>query len=910
MLFRRVLYLASLSLSCVAALAQTACREDTATLSGEVLDITGAAILDATVTLSPGHTVAHTDRTGRFLTECLHDGAYTATIESPSFDAATRTIKLDAESHPFTIRLKPHTVQTEVDAVVPETGVSSEEIAGSRTLEKSDIAQLADDPDEFSRQLQVLAASAGGAPGAAIVTVDGFQNGGRIPPKSSIAFIRINPDLFAAEYARPPYRGGRVEIYTKPGQSSLHGALFTTQSAEFMNAKDPFSPSRAAIGKQRYGFELNGPIRKDRSDFSISLEHRQIDQFAVVDAVTLNSGLETPITANIATPQSLWEASARFSQQLGPKNNLIVSYDGAVNGLTNQGTGGTVLAEAGYNSTQSEHTVRLTDLDTISATLVHETRLGYTWRNRTDTPNSTAPSLQVAGSFTGGGVTTGLLRSREGDLELDDDILYSRGKHTLKAGIELLDTNLNDSLPSGFNGTYIFGGGSAPELDANNQPVLVNGTPVLETISGIEQYRRAQLNLAGGTPTQFDISTGTPNVSLNQLQVVLYAQDQWKYKSRLQFSLGVRWAMQNTPVTIGNAAPRVGISWAPDRKQKTVFHARSGLFFGVVDPQTVLTDRQLNGTTQSQLQIDNPTYGNPFTTGTATLTTLRAPLPSLSQTPSLQSHLGVEHDFPRHWHAQANLYLVHAWDSLRTRNVNAPLNGLANGPRPIEPNVNLLQFQQTGKLGGNVLFLGLDQHSLKHLQIFAGYVRMDLRGNADSDTTAPQSTYSDAGEIARPSWLATHQIIAFSNYVFPYAINLSTQFNAASGNPYNVTTGFDNNNDGNFNDRPFLSTATNPAAYNTRFGALAPTGTGPTIGRNAGTLPWNVHLDANLSRSFALPHAQGREAQTLAVNLRSTNLINHTNVTSVGNVLGSPLFGQAYQADNGRRIEAGLRWSF
>ncbi len=98
--------------------------------------------------------------------------------------------------------------------------------------------------------------------------------------------------------------------------------------------------------------------------------------------------------------------------------------------------------------------------------------------------------------------------------------------------------------------------------------------------------------------------------------------------------------------------------------------------------------------------------------------------------------------------------------------------------------------------------------------------------------------------------------------------------------------------------------------YGTRFGALSPTGTGTPIGRNAGTLPWNVHLDSNLSRSFALPHAAGKDGQTLALNLRSTNLVNHTNVTAVGGVLGSPLFGEAYQADPGRRVEVGLRWSF
>jgi hypothetical protein len=33
---------------------------------------------------------------------------------------------------------------------------------------------MADDPDDFKRQLQVLAASSGGAPGQAIITVDGF----------------------------------------------------------------------------------------------------------------------------------------------------------------------------------------------------------------------------------------------------------------------------------------------------------------------------------------------------------------------------------------------------------------------------------------------------------------------------------------------------------------------------------------------------------------------------------------------------------------------------------------------------------------------------------------------------------------------------------------------------------------
>ena len=213
-----------------------------------------------------------------------------------------------------------------------------------------------------------------------------------------------------------------------------------------------------------------------------------------------------------------------------------------------------------------------------------------------------------------------------------------------------------------------------------------------------------------------------------------------------------------------------------------------------------------------------------------------------------------------------------------------------------------------------MVFAGVDQHSFKKLQIFAGYIRMDLRTNADTPATFPQSSVTDAGEYARPVWEATHQFIAFTNYVFPLGLVLSNQFNAASGVPFNVTTGFDNNGDGIFNDRPHFASQSDPNAIATNFGLLSSTGsaglTGTPIARNAGTLPWNVHLDANLSREFKLRGAHRDDARSLTANLRTTNLLNHTNVTAVGGVLGSPLFQRAYAADPGRRIEAGLRFAF
>lgn len=868
----------------------------------EILDADGAAIANAPITLD-GRPAGTTDAHGRFTTCLATAGTHKLHVEAEGFTATDA--KLD-NARPLTLRLKPSVVETVIEAA-EESPVSNDSVAGTKELHADEIKQLADDPDEFSRQLQVLAAAAGGAPGQAIVAVDGFQNGGRIPPKSAIAFIRVNPDLFSSEYERPPYQGGRVEIYTKPGQGKLHGALFTTQSGKFLNAADPFAPSKAAIGKQRYGFELGGPIKLNRADFFLALEHRQIDQFAVVNAVTLDGNAQPQqVTANVATPQSLWEGSARFGLLLNAHNNFTGTYTATVNGLQNVGVGGTTLQQAGYNSEQSEHSIRLTNLQTVNANLVHESRLGLTWRLRDDAPLSNAPQLAVSGAFTGGGATTQQLRSHQLDTEFDDDILLQHKKHNIKAGLQLLNTSLNDRLPTNFNGTYVFGGGTAPVLNPN-------GTATQQTtvINGLEQYRRALLNLPGGTPTQFAITTGTAPTSLNQLRVTLFAQDQWKLRPRLELSGGLRWSMQTSPTTLANIAPRLGIAWSPDRKQRWVLHARTGLFFSPVDSATTLEANRLNGINQTQLQISNPSYAAPLSTGTARVTTLRAPLPSLSQTPSLQTHFGIEHDFPQHWHAQVNLYLVRAWNDLRSRNINAPFNGAANGPRPGAAGLNLYQYQQTGGLGGNVLFAGVDQHSYKKLQIFAGYIHMNLRTNADTPATFPQSTYTDAGEYARPTWLATHQFLAFTNYVFPLGIVLSNQFNAASGTPYNVTTGYDNNGDGIFNDRPRFATQSDANAalnsvFATPFGTLSSTGSGAVFQRNAGTLPWNVHLDANLSRSFKLPG----EARSIAINLRSTNLLNHTNVTAVGGVLGSPLFNRAYAADPGRRIEAGLRYAF
>lgn len=869
-------------------MAQSCPANATATVSVTVKDGTGAVVANANVTLD-GASAETTDKTGWAVYRCVTAGRHMLHVEAENF--AARDVTVSPGAAEIQVRLEPHVNET-VNAV-DDSGVGATENAGGeKTLNSKDLAAMADDPDDFQQELQALAAASGGSPGAATITVDGFQGASKMPPKSAIAFIKVNPDLFSAEYAQPPYQGGRIEVYTKPGQSQYHGALFFTYGGSALNARDPYAVSTQATGKRRYGFELTGPAWSKKSDFTLDLEKRDIDEYAVVNATTLAGNL----VQSVATPQRLWQGNARLDMQWGPKTISTLAYEADVNNLSNQGVGGATLAEAGYNTVQSEYTVRWTAISTVSPNLIHESHASFQWQDRDDTPNSTGVSVQVAGAFTGGGVTTQALHSHVKNIEEDDDAIWNHKKHMVKIGMQMLDAIERVNAPTNFNGTYTFGGGPG--------------------MTGLQQYQGAQATPPTSTATAYSITTGNPEIDFNQFRLVLFVQDQWKLRPRLQFALGLRYALQTEPGTYANFAPRAGVAWSPDKKQKWVLRARTGLFTSPIAPGTTLQTLALNGVRQQQTLVYGANYCNPVSptcnpvpAGATSIQTLQPFAGGVSQSISWQSQLGVEHDLPGHWHAQANLYLAKGWGLMRSRNVNAPLNGLPNGPRPGAANENVFQYQQTGNLHGNVIFLGVDQRTMKRLLLFVGYIRMDLRTDADSANFFPQSANTDAGETARASWETTHRILAFGQLNLPWKLALSEQMNLASGAPYNVTTGFDNNGDGVFNDRPQYASAPGPGVYATQFGLLTSSGGTGVMPRNAGTMPWTVHLDANLARTFTLTKG-GDHPQSLALNVRSANVLNHTNVTAVDGVLGSPQFAQAVAADSGRRIEFGARYSF
>ncbi len=423
-------------------------------LRGTVRDSTDALVPGATLILDGKETV-RSGSDGLFSFSCVAKGPHSISVSFEGF--APTDLKVQGPQNALLrIVLQPASVQTNVEVNAGEGTIpSGTQGAASTKLSGKQLQSLADDPDDLLRELQQLGAIGGGNPANTTIAVDGFLSNSTLPPKSSIAYIQVNPDSYSAEYLSPPYDGGRVVIYTKPGQSTFHGALFTTNGSPWENARDPFSPNKAAIGKQRYGFELTGPVKQQGSDFSLDLEHRAINNYAVVNAITLDSGGNQLNTiANVATPQSLWVGQARLDWQLGARNTFISTYSANVNSLQNVGVGGTMLAETGYNSGQYAHTLRLTDVTVVSPHVMHEARLALQWAGQTNVPLSTAPQVQVAGSFTSGGATLGNQRLRELNTEADDDAIITTKEHTIKFGTELMIFDEHQQLTTNFNGNW------------------------------------------------------------------------------------------------------------------------------------------------------------------------------------------------------------------------------------------------------------------------------------------------------------------------------------------------------------------------------------------------------------------------------------------------------------------------
>jgi hypothetical protein len=893
-------------------------------LQGEVRDQSGDLIAGAKLRLSGSNGIPRetlSNGRGQFRFTGLETGRYSLNAAARGFASRTEAVILSAGIQRVSITLFPSIEESiNVNDRPNEVALDPNRAAGAQTLDEEQLKILPDDPDQFLTLLQSLATSSGGAPGQAAVAVDGFNHEGRLPPKSAIREVRINSNIFSAEYDRPPYRGGRIDIYTKPGAGSLHGSAFFNFNDAALNARDVFAPERAPVKTRRYGFQLGGPISPKRAGFLLDCETRDIHETATINAVILDRNLQPAnLTASAPTPKLLTIGSARTDWQLAPAHTFIVRYDINRDQSRSQGVGGLDLASRATSSRAANHSLRFAETAVIGKAVFNEARVGVTFNDTTRLAFSNEPAITVLGAFNDGGAEAQSVINKEWRMEISDSLSIAAGRHSLKLGAQINGRSVRDERRENYNGQFIFGGAVAPRLDAVNNVVIgASGRPVMMNISGLEQYRRTLLNLPGGVPTRFSISRGEPAIDGRQWTMALFAQDEWRWRQDSLISLGLRYEAQTNPADRISLAPRLGIGYSPDRQRRWVLRARTGLFYDRINLTLPLEALRLDGVRQQQVIIDAPSFSDPFKGGVAVdvIPTIRRANPELRPPTSFQIQIGFERQIARGWKLEVSHYWSRGWGLLRSRNINAPLvdDGIdpLSARRPLGVRENILQFEASGRLTGRVLYAGLNQSGGKRLNIFSGYLWFDFHTDADQPFLLPQSSHDLRSEWARPSWQARHRVFLIGLVNLPWRLRASTELNLASGMPYNVTTGRDNNGDGNFNDRPGVAAAGRPNVIATIFGALDPSAIKGGLRRNAGTNPPGATVDFNLNRTFGFggKNRGGDRRYQMTFNARANNVFNRANLSGIDGVLNSPFFRIARIAGPARRVEIGVRFNF
>ncbi|MGD0414604.1 MAG: carboxypeptidase regulatory-like domain-containing protein [Terriglobales bacterium] len=439
---------------------QTQSPATTGTLRGQVTDPSGAVVANAAVAVlvSGGQThSATTNRTGAYEIGNLAPGKYTVTANAQGFAVFVQNdVNVAAgEVAQFNIALDINVQQEKVNVHedTPQVDVNPANNASAIVLSGKDLDALPDDPDELQSDLEALAGPSAGPNGGQLY-IDGFT-AGQLPPKSSIREIRINQNPFSAEYDKLGY--GRIEIFTKPGTDKFHGQFSVVGNSSGLNTRNPFlgDAAQEPYDSVIYMGNVGGPINK-KASFFVDVQRRNIDEIAVVSPPD-----QTP--ESIPNPRTRTNIGPRIDYQLTPNNTLSARYQYYRDTWENNGVGGSVLPEAGYDTTSTEHTVQVTDTQILGAKAVNETRFQYLRDNSGQTPVSTAVGINVLGEFTGGGASSGTENDHQDHYELQNFTSISQGKHFVKFGGRLRAVHEVNTSNAGFNGTYTF-----PNITAYN----------------------------------------------------------------------------------------------------------------------------------------------------------------------------------------------------------------------------------------------------------------------------------------------------------------------------------------------------------------------------------------------------------------------------------------------------------
>jgi hypothetical protein len=325
------------------------CASPGGTLSGTVVDPSGAVIPEVAVTLLCTETgvkqIATTNSDGFFVFPALPAGHYEIEIHYPGFKPyrqvgltlePTTVLRVDAklELEPQTETItvseagvRVETASTQMGEAVTGTKITAVPLNGRSytdllALQPGIIPTSSEQPNAVVMSGVSSTPPSGDLdPGNLSVsgqreTANGFMVNGSdveegvnmgttiVPNLDSIQELQVLTSNFDAEYGN--YSGGQIIVVTKSGGNQLHGDGFEFLRHTNLDARNFFSSDRAKFSQSQFGGALGGPIKRDRIFF-----------FGDYQGTRMTQGVDTGLIAVPSLQDRLGNLSALSSSLTG-----------------------------------------------------------------------------------------------------------------------------------------------------------------------------------------------------------------------------------------------------------------------------------------------------------------------------------------------------------------------------------------------------------------------------------------------------------------------------------------------------------------------------------------------------------------------------------------------------------------
>ena len=802
-----------------------------ATVHGWVVDPDDALIPGATVTLTPasGKAQSTTSKSdGSYSFRGVAAGTYSLTVNAPGFaNYAKQAIRVTAGANldlDATLALAEQEQQVNVTTDTVSLSVDSDSNASATVITGAALDSLSDDPDDLLSELQALAGPSAGPNGGQIY-IDGFT-GGQLPPKSSILAIRINQNPFSAQYDQVGY--GRIEVITKPGTSAFHGNATGQFQDKFLNTSSPFVTTQPDYHTIFFMGNVTGPIRNGMS-FTLSGSRRDVTNNAITNptggfyssdptSATLCAPGTVPYTTctdnpfpiaarAYSSPSTRWDISPRVDMMLGAKNTMTARYEYESGNSSVNPTVITAL-QTPSNSSSSDSTIQISDTQLISSKVINETRFEYEHDVSNSTTPGTSPSISVSGGF---GVSSGSQNNSTSDhYEFQNYTSIQLIKNFVRLGGRLRTSSESNYSNGGsfgsFSYNYLLDPCTDPSVTTKPSNCLANLTALAlpcqlgNMTAGSPLYSSYQCGIVSTFGIK-DITNYT--IGARETDVGLYAEDDWKVTPNLTWSYGIRLEAQNAINSAHDFAPRTSIAYGIPRKSGktvTVLRGGFGVFYNRFSLGSIEGQIANNGTNSASYNYTNPNatscypaYSGGFFTNANDSSCVTPGVNPATFTPTvndpnlrsaymIESAGTVEQQVGKYTSVTLTYLNARGFHQFMTRSL--PVVAAGTSTAAID-NTN----QSEGIFRQNQINTNINVRTPKGTNIF-GYYSANWANSNDASITDPFSSSVDYG---RARFAVRSRLTLGGSIPLPFQISASPMLTAASGSPYNITTGLPEN---------------------------------------------------------------------------------------------------------------------